>query len=134
MLISTLMLGVLVAALVQPPTLSYHDLPLRVEGSKIIYQGQAVPLKVHRCNSLNRQLIYTVTRTLKNIETQQTIVFESKKVSLEPGCHIDISMVHEIPINLPPGIYKAAGVGTVQGPFNDIDVPFYSEPFTVKAK
>jgi hypothetical protein len=133
LVISSLMLGVIVTALKAPPALAYNDLPWRVDGPKTFYAGQVVPIKVDRCNGLSRQMIYTVTRTLKNIETGETYVFPSTKVAIEPGCHQSVSRLHLLPEDLAPGTYQAAGVGTVQGAFNDIDIPFYTEPFNVKA-
>ena len=135
MLICSVMLSAIVWTVFQPPSLSYPELPLRIEGpTKTFYPAQTVPLLTKRCSRMTDVMIYQLTRTIVNMETDVSYMYPTNpKIAVPPGCTTTISQAHQLPSTIAPGLYQIRGVGTVKGPFNDIDVPFYSEPFTVIA-
>ena len=123
------------AMFIAPPLLEYKDMPWKIMSeSKQFYPGDNIPMQVIRCNSSSRPVVYTVTRSLTNIETDKVMIFESVKVTIEPGCKTAVSAIHNLPKETPPGKYRVTGVGEAPTALGIIkQVPFISEPFEVLA-
>jgi hypothetical protein len=127
------MLAIITWLAVQPPAISYPELPFKIHGeTHTFHPGEVVPIILIRCNRLQKPIMYEITRSLANISTNVTFVFPgTTKTILAPGCAQSISVIHQLPKILESGVYQITGAATYKGPFNDIDVSFYSEPFAV---
>lgn len=116
----------------QPPYLSYGNLPFPVLRDP--YPGEAVLLRVRRCNSDDKTRVYAISHRLVS-ETPGTpdIVLPAALASVPPGCTTSNSVANVIPMGTPPGRYVVEGFGESSTLLRDAPVFWYSEPFSVLA-
>lgn len=120
-------------AFFKAPSLRYDDLPWAIAVDRNEFKpGETVPLYVSRCNLTDKPILYTVTRGLKNIDTGEMLVFNATHVFIEPGCKRAISRLHALPSDMAPGRYQIVGFGSVADVLSSRNLPFESEPFTVR--
>lgn len=142
---TTTFAGVLLAALIsmmlwvgwllflEPPWLSYRNLPFEVQ-APTARPGELVPLHVVRCNATDAVQTYAIARSLENLDTGQYFVLPESLVQIRPGCHDETSLANRVPANgVPPGRYRIIGMAEIQGTLRTMHVPWWSRPFEVTA-
>lgn len=120
---------VIYGAYFEKPLLNYQNLPFPVEGD--VEQGRTVPILVERCNLTKDELIYMATRSLRNVDTNKTVMLPNDSVSLKPGCHRATNRSVLIPQETPPGAYVLEGQVIIRGLIKQHKLDWYTETFNV---
>ena len=123
-------IGLFVYSLVEAPPLTYQNRPFPVLTEKV-RPGAAVQLSVERCSSADFVTTYGTTHALRNEKTKMVILMPDMKLSIDPGCHREISKINVIPPSTPPGMYSVFGIATVDGFFKSHHVAWNTEVFEV---
>lgn len=141
-LIITLVIGVIVAGnfyflFFEKPWLRYMNIPfpaLATYGKP----GHAMPIHIKRCNDDSMPHVYSIASSFERVtkpgETRDAMTLQSVMVQIMPGCSEADSIVHTIPLDTPPGIWRVVGVSEVQGVLRSHLVEWYSVPFEVRDK
>jgi hypothetical protein len=116
--------------LFEPPPLTYTNLPFPVL-APVVMPGDKVPLRIKRCNSTDRMLLATLTRTLENLDRREFVSMQSTVTPIQPGCTESTSLTNHVPLETPPGAYRVVGVAQVPGTLKTHYVTYYSAPFIV---
>lgn len=116
---------------IEPPFLSYHNLPFPADLQRV-KPGQVMPLTVERCSTSKNIESYTITHELRyESGDRPAIVMPATLVTVPPGCHRAINLVNLVPSVTPPGRYRIYGFAIVQGSLRSFAVPWSSQPFEV---
>lgn len=119
------------ALFLEKPFLTYENLPFPPQIQKV-RPGEVMPLVVRRCNSASSVRFYDVTHELRRVDRPEPPrIMKGERVKIDPGCRQGLSTVNEVPLDTPPGVYIAAGLGIVEGTVRTFAVPWYSQPFEV---
>lgn len=118
----------------EPPYLSYRGLPFQAVGDA--QAGTAVELHVTRCSNATDEQVYLISRRLIRIDTPPRddtppVILATAPVSIDPGCHDEISAANLIPLSTRPGRYYLRGQAKVDGHWRNVYVPWQSGPFNV---
>ena len=121
----------------EPPYLSYKGLPFEPISPEV-HAGEALLLRVTRCNDSDRTETYLITRKLIRIDAPkdaatEPILLPGGAVEIEPGCHEEISGANVVPRNTPLGLYVVRGQAAVPGRWRGTYVQWASAPFRVVA-
>lgn len=114
--------------------LSYSDLPIRALKNRL-YPGEILPLKITLCNSTSKQQLFTTTRFISNIGSdQEVLILDPIGIVLRPGCITKISEANRIPESARPGHYQLMGTVSIPGIIRDFSVDWYTQSFEVIEK
>lgn len=126
----------------EKPDLYYPNLPF--PAIKDAYPGEAVQLKVMRCNRGDLPRSYVITRQIScrtlnpatgQYETQPPVLLPSTTVPVAPGCLPVTSAVNVVPDSIPVGsICQVDGTAEIEGHIITHFVPWHSAEFNVIAK
>ncbi len=118
------------ASFFEQPPLVYRNLPLPVDGP--VHQGEAIPLHVDRCNTLDTPLYLESARTLRDVNTGRFYSLPPGDALAQPGCSMATVTTSVVPVDAPDGTYQLNAVVRVYGRWGRrFDVPYSSQPFEV---
>lgn len=136
-------------ALILPTPFEYRDIPFRVcaptstsaeclplKESDVFYPQDVVPFVVDRCATdifaRSAQLPYVLSRNLVNDRSGVRIIMPSLSTTLpSSGCETSITVAHQLPESVAPGVYYLEGVATVYGRFKTVNSYFRTQTFVV---
>lgn len=115
---------------IEQPYLEYMggSLPVVIQP---LHPGDIIPIRATRCNHDGKPHIYTVTRTLINVENGDYNLMPEVTVYLPAGCTTNVSMVHRLPSELPPGRYRIHGSAEIVGRIRIFKVDWHTDIFEV---
>lgn len=113
----------------EEPYIRYQNLPFPVETP--VEQGRTVPIVIERCNDSNTEQAYMSSRSLRNVDTEKTVLLPSGSVSMKPGCERSTSRSVVIPQETEPGNYVIEGEVLYQGILKKHSLKWYTETFQV---
>ena len=115
-----------------PAWLTYEG-PVKVLSTSVRI-GEAVPIRVTRCNTKGVRGVYDIDRWLIPVKgTPGPVVTlpPSLGISIEPGCHTGDAAISVIPPGTPLGRYFITGSARLRGPSLSNVVYWASEQFEV---
>lgn len=108
-----------------------YSLPLEPNKKEYV-PGELFSVKATIC--AKHPVEYRIFTWFEDVNTQELYRDLEANRYLEKGCMTYKAKDRALPLNLPPGTYKNAGVAIVEGRFNEFRVPFETTVFTIKAK
>ena len=117
----------------ESPYLRYTNLPFPPVRESVI-AGDVVPLHIVRCNDDNETHNYTIAHSLENLDTRVYTLLPMMQVNLPPGCNTSVSTNNRVPLDTPPGRYRAFGTAEIRGLLKMHIVEWYSQEFAVLPK
>lgn len=114
----------------QPPALSYPEIPFPVVTTKV-KAGEVVQVRVTRCNADPSPHSYTVLRQLSKVDGTQVYVYPSSTITVVPGCVVVTSVLNTIPEGTPPGKYFISGVTETNDRLRPNAIPWHTDTFEV---
>ena len=115
--------------LLERSPLAYGNLPFPVLNSPV-KAGEAIHLRVRRCNNDDRVRVYDVSRVLVGADGGQFIL-TPLKITIDPKCETVVSKINIIPADTPPGKYTLRGYGEINGFIRTHMVQWQSVEFVV---
>lgn len=135
---SLLSLGVLLitaslfyVVFLERPYLSYGGKLITVI-NKTLMRGDAIPLKIVRCNSDDKMHSYLVYRSIVKMGSNLHYDIPERQTVILPGCHEDITATSFVPLNAPLGFYQMVGTASVNGILRTFEVEWKTEIFEVR--
>lgn len=120
----------------EPSWLTYRAMPFAPLVEQVV-AGEAIPLRVIRCNSSGEEKSYLISHRLVRLDKpaggQPDVILTPGLVDLDPGCKDEVSKANVPPKDTLPGIYFVRGRAKTEGLWRSIYVPWSSRPFRVVA-
>lgn len=131
-LVSTITVGSIWVLYIEPPFISYHNLPFPHSGTITYAPGDTAHTLVVKCNSSPNHIFYSTANAMINEETQKVVAFPEIPLVATPGCQTESTADMVVPLDTPEGIYHFYGVTTVSGGYSMHNIPWETQSFMVK--
>lgn len=129
-LFGVISLGIVIYGVyIEQPLLHYQNLPFPVETP--VEQGRTIPMVIERCSDSSEEFVYLATRSLRNLETNKSVILPNSTISVKPGCHRGTVRSAVVPFETEPGRYVLEGTVLMRGLLREHKFSWYTEPFDV---
>ena len=122
-----------IATTIEPPPLSYTNLPFPVLNSPVAV-GTPIVMLIARCADSRAEQPYIVSRELVRVDDRLRIPLSPTRNMARSGCEEYRAQTATLPDDIDPGIYVYRGVASVQGWFRNYSVSWETEPFEIVAQ
>ena len=115
----------------EAPPLEWTNQPFPVDSP--VHPGDTLRIIYTYCNQSTENIRWLSRRLLRNRGTGERFRFPDTPGSHDKpgGCVTFINRAWELPVDLPPGVYRTEAYVEVQGRWRTFDIFVYSQPFEV---